>query len=211
MTYAPNVPALSVTGDLVVEDMSAVMLAEFASDVGIREILMDPASAVAPEVPDALPLPPLAKSAISEAISDVMQPAEPVVEEGVDPLLHEPFPTRPVAAASGVRLHRVIGPDHKVVTQFDAEKDMTPLDFLGEDGAVVAVTHPGPVYEWKLVKLGPANGNVAAILAMRLATAEEGAVLDGMYPGWLEACKKFDEQNAVKTFEPGLPPPQPLH
>jgi hypothetical protein len=207
VTYAPNVPALSVTGELVVEDIRAVLLAEFASDVGVREILMDPASAVAPEAPDALPQPPLAKSAISEAIGEALQPSEQEAETA-DSMLHEPFPTRPVAAASGVRLHRVIGPDHKVVTQFDAEKDMTPLDFLGEDGAVVAVTHPGDVYSWKLIKLGPANGNVAAILAMRIASDEESKALDEMYPGWLEACKKFDAQNAAaKDFDPGLPPP----
>ncbi len=206
MTYAPNVPSLSVTGELVVEDIRTVMLAEFASDVGVREILMDPSSAVVPEVEDRPVEAPMAKTAISEAVAGILEETE---QAAADPMLNEPFPTRPVAAASGIRLHRVIAPDHKIVTQFDAEKDMTPLDFLGEDGATVAVAQPGDVYSWKLIKLGPANGNVAPILAMRAATGEESAALDEMYPGWLEACKRFDAAVVVesKPIDPALLPP----
>lgn len=191
MTYAPNVPSLSVTDDLHVDDIRAVMLAEFAAGAGVREVMLDPASAEAPEE---------------------IEPGEIAEPTDADVLAGEAFPTRPVAAASGLRLHRVVAPDHKIVTQFDAALDKTPLDFLGETGAVVAVAQPSdPLYFWKLVQLGSVSGdgNVAPIMAIRDATADEAAALSEMYPGWLEACRAFDvagsEHRAVKA--PNMPPP----
>ena len=190
MTYAPNVPSLSVTEELQVQDIRTVMLAEFTPGAGVREVMLDPASAEAAEEisPD-----------------EIAEPTE------ADVLAGEAFPTRPVAAAAGLRLHRVIAPDHKIVTQFDAALDKTPLDFLGETGAVVAVAQPGDVYSWKLIQLGSVSGdgNVAPIMAIREATPEEGTALDEMYPGWLSACRAFDAagNDYRATKAPNMPPP----
>lgn len=188
MTYSPNVPAVTVSEDLQVSDIRKVLLAEFAGGAPVRELLMDLASA---------------------------EPPEPPVEAGKAPtpeqmLAMESFPTKPVSSASGLRLHRVLSPAHEVVTQFDANRDLTPLDFLAEAGAVVAVSQPGPVYSWKLVQLGrpSEDGNIAPILAMRAADETEAAALDEMYPGWLENCRRFDEQTAAaEATSPTLPPP----
>ena len=182
MTYSANVPSLSVTEQLDVEDIEAVFLAEFTPGEPVREILMDPSSALPPEVPQ-----------------EELPEGEELTPEQL--LASESFPTTPVASASGLRLHRVIGPDRQVVAQFDATADRCPLDFLGETGAIVATTQPGTPYTWKLVQMGPASedGNVAPILAMRAATEQETERLNEMYPGWLEACKKFDEQAAAEA------------
>ncbi len=191
MTYAPNVPSLSVTNDLHVEDIRTVMLAEFAASAGVREVMLDPTSAAAPEE---------------------LEPGEIAEPTDADVLAGEAFPTRPVAAASGLRLHRVVAPDHKVITQFDAALDKTPLDFLGETGAVVAVAQPAePQYFWKLVQLGSVSGdgNVAPIMAIRDATSEEAEALNEMYPGWLKACHAFDVAGTEyrNTKAPNMPPP----
>lgn len=193
MTYEPNVPSLSVTDQLVLDNINEVFLAEFSPNSGVREVLMDPTSAVAP---DESPL--SGEESSDESVKDI--------------LASESFPTRPVATAAGIRLHRVISPAREVVAQYDAERDMTPMDFLGESGAVVAVAQPGETYTWKLVQIGPtsSDGNVAPIIAMRPANASETAQLDEMYPGWLEACRKFDaEAQATSRSDesPGLPPP----
>jgi hypothetical protein len=168
-------------------------LAEFAPGEPVREIMLDPSSAAPPEAP------------LEEAGEDV-SPEQLLASES--------FPTTPVASASGVRLHRVISPARKVVAQFDANTDRCPLDFLGETGAVVAVAQPGDVYTWKLLHLGPMSedGNVAAILAMRLANEAETERLNAMYPNWLEKCKEFDAQqaeaDALTAGRPVMPPPQ---
>ena len=193
MTYSANVPSLSVTDQLNVEDIGAVFLAEFTPGEPVREILMDPSSALPPEVPQ-----------------EELPEGEELTPEQL--LASESFPTTPVASASGLRLHRVIGPDRQVVAQFDATADRCPLDFLGETGAVVAVAQPGREYSWKLIQFGPASkdGNVAPILAMRPADEAETAALNEMYPGWLEAVRRFDEEAAAQAAsapEPIIMPP----
>jgi hypothetical protein len=204
MTYTPNVPEMLVTDQLDVPNIRDVFLAEFSDTAPIREVLMDPTSAEPPETED-----------VPEA------PVEAPVEEKSmtteELMAQESFATRPVASASGLRIHRVIAPDHSVVTQFDAELDRTPLDFLGDKGAVVASARPGDPYTWQLIGLGglSPDGNVAPITGTRPATADEAAALDEMYPGWLAACAKFDAERAAEIAAeainaaamPSLPPP----
>lgn len=220
MTYSPNVPSLSVTGDLQLEDIRKVYLAEFAEGAPVREVLMDPASAATPQTPSAdLPAPEgFEKAPIAEAVEEAVVAIVEEAQANMTPeelLASESFPTKPVAAASGLRLHRVVAPDHSVVTQYDANRDCTPLDFLGETGAVVAVAQPGREYSWKLIQFGPASkdGNVAPILAMRPADEAETSALNEMYPGWLEAVRRFDEEAAAQTAvapEPIVMPPPSL-
>jgi hypothetical protein len=165
---------------------------------------MDPTSAEPPETEDVL------EEAVEEAVDE-----KPMTTEEL--MAQESFATRPVASASGLRIHRVIAPDHSVVTQFDAELDRTPLDFLGDKGAVVTSARPGDPYTWQLIGLGglSPDGNVAPITGTRPATADEAAALDEMYPGWLAACAKFDAERAAEIAAeainaaamPSLPPP----
>ena len=201
MTYAPNVPGMLVTDQLNVPDIQAVFLAEFSDTAPVREILMDPTSAEPPEQ----------GGETGEPESDE-QPATPE-----ELMAQESFPTRAVATASGLRIHRIIAPDHTIITQFNAELDRTPLDFLGEKGAIVASARPGDPYSWQLTGLGALSqdGTVAPIVGVRPATAEESAALDRMYPGWLDACAKFDAEKAAEEAAaalaaaalPNLPPP----
>ena len=208
MTYTPNVPEMLVTDQLDVPNIRDVFLAEFSDTAPIREVLMDPASAEPPEtegVPEAS-----VEEVVEEAVDE-----KPMTTEEL--MAQESFATRPVASASGLRIHRVIAPDHSVVTQFDAELDRTPLDFLGDKGAVVASARPGDPYTWQLTGLGglSPDGNVAPITGTRPATADEAAALDEMYPGWLAACAKFDAERAAEIAAeainaaamPSLPPP----
>ena len=179
--YQANVPSLASNDSIEVTDPRTILLAEFADGPAIRELMLDPAA--------------------SEA------ELERVAAEG-----DEYFPTRAVAGATGVRLHRVIAPDHGVVTQFNAETDRTPLDFLNPNGAVLAVATPGETYTWCLVALGATSkdSTVAPVLGVRAATPEESAVLDEIYPGWLDACRRFDELAATQpTLDPKsvMPPP----
>jgi hypothetical protein len=204
MTYTPNVPEMLVTDQLDVPNIRDVFLVEFSDTAPIREVLMDPTSAEPPETED------VPEAAVEEAVDE-----KPMTTEEL--MAQESFATRPVASASGLRIHRVIAPDHSVVTQFDAELDRTPLDFLGDKGAVVASARPGDPYTWQLIGLGglSPDGNVAPITGTRPATADEAAALDEMYPGWLAACAKFDAERAAEIAAeainaaamPSLPPP----
>jgi len=119
-------------------------------------------------------------------------------EEGETPEEDQPV-GKPLATATGVRLHRVVNSRHEVVTAYDAVKEKTPLDFLKEAGAVLASARPGAVYSWQLsaVRKVEDGSDVAMIEATRLATAEEAEVLNEMYPGWLEACRAFDTQHSA--------------
>ena len=200
MTYTPNVPEMLVTDQLDVPNIRDVFLVEFSDTAPIREVLMDPTSAEPPETED------VPEEAVDE---------KPMTTEEL--MAQESFATRPVASASGLRIHRVIAPDHSVVTQFDAELDRTPLDFLGDKGAVVTTARPGDPYTWQLIGLGglSPDGNVVPITGTRPATADEAAALDEMYPGWLAACAKFDAERAAEIAAeainaaamPSLPPP----
>ena len=207
MTYAPNVPEMLVTDQLEVADIQTVFLAEFSDTAPIREVLMDPTSAEAPDADE--------EAAAGEEPAEGGADEAPMTPEEL--MAQESFATRPVASASGLRIHRIIAPDHTTVTQFDAELDRTPLDFLGDKGAIVASARPGEPYTWQLTGLGAlsADGNVAPITGTRPATAEESAALDAMYPGWLAACSKFDAERAAEVAAeaisaasmPNLPPP----
>ena len=200
MTYTPNVPEMLVTDQLDVPNIRDVFLVEFSDTAPIREVLMDPTSAEPPETED-----------VPEAPVD----EKPMTTEEL--MAQESFATRPVASASGLRIHRVIAPDHSVVTQFDAELDRTPLDFLGDKGAVVTTARPGDPYTRQLIGLGglSPDGNVVPITGTRPATADEAAALDETYPGWLAACAKFDAERAAEIAAeainaaamPSLPPP----
>lgn len=179
--YQANVPSLTASESVEVANPRTILLAEFADGPAIRELMLDPTA--------------------SES------ELERVAAEG-----DEYFPTRAVAGAVGVRLHRVIAPDHSIVTQFNAEADRTPLDFLSPNGTVLAVATPGEVYTWRLVAIGvPSKDSaVAPVLGIRPATSEESVVLDELYPGWLNACRRFDEVEANQpTFDPKsvMPPP----
>lgn len=204
MTYTPNVPEMLVTDQLDVPNIRDVFLVEFSDTAPIREVLMDPTSAEPPETED------VPEAPVEEAVDE-----KPMTTEEL--MAQESFATRPVASASGLRIHRVIAPDHSVVTQFDAELDRTPLDFLGDKGAVVTTARPGDPYTWQLIGLGglSPDGNVVPITGTRPATADEAAALDEMYPGWLAACAKFDAERAAEIAAeainaaamPSLPPP----
>ena len=204
MTYTPNVPEMLVTDQLDVPNIRDVFLVEFSDTAPIREVLMDPTSAEPSETED------VPEAPVEEAVDE-----KPMTTEEL--MAQESFATRPVASASGLRIHRVIAPDHSVVTQFDAELDRTPLDFLGDKGAVVTTARPGDPYTWQLIGLGglSPDGNVVPITGTRPATADEAAALDEMYPGWLAACAKFDAERAAEIAAeainaaamPSLPPP----
>ena len=204
MTYTPNVPEMLVTDQLDVPNIRDVFLVEFSDTAPIREVLMDPTSAEPPETED------VPEAPVEEAVDEKSMTTEELMAQ-------ESFATRPVASASGLRIHRVIAPDHSVVTQFDAELDRTPLDFLGDKGAVVTTARPGDPYTWQLIGLGglSPDGNVVPITGTRPATADEAAALDEMYPGWLAACAKFDAELAAEIAAeainaaamPSLPPP----
>lgn len=208
--YNPNVPELLVSGELEVPNIRAVFLAEFADGAPIREVLMDPASAAPVEAEG------------DEAEGDGSGAALPEIDAAASPadlLEQESFPTKPVMTASGLRIHRVIAPDHSVVTQYDAGADRTPLDFLDVGGAVLASTRPGDPYTWQLMGLGKPSpdGTIVPVTGVRAADAAESAALDEMYPGWLEACRKFDAERAeqlaaeaiAEASLPTLPPPGP--
>ena len=103
--------------------------------------------------------------------------------------------TNPVAVAKGLRLVRVYSPDREILTEYDANLDKTPLDFInGKEGVIIASARPGTVYTWQLVQMGAASADMsfAPITGVRLATDEESAILDAMYPEWLKLCHQFD-------------------
>lgn len=162
MTYNPNTSAVTTTTDVVVDDISNVLLAEFADSAPIREVMFDA---------------PAAEGEGSEEGSEV---------------------GRPIASATGVRLHRVVDKDYNTVTEYDSVLEKTPLTFLQEHGAILASTRPGPVYTWQLsaVRKVEEGSDIAMIEATRPATPEEAQALDAMYPGWLDACRKFDLQHS---------------
>jgi hypothetical protein len=127
--------------------------------------------------------------------------------------------TNPVAVAKGLRLVRVYSPNREILTEYDANLDKTPLDFIGDkEGIIIASARPGDTYTWQLVRMGKTSGDMtfAPITGVRLATAEESATLDTMYPEWLTLCQKFDIETeamaeaAAKREEliGDIPPPQ---
>lgn len=187
-----NLPEILVTDEFEIPDIRAVLLAEFGP-ADLREILMDPT--------------------LVEG-SDEPSEDEAPNEEADAAIYNEKFATTPVASAKGVRLHRVIGPDHEVVTQYDAITDSTPLDFIDGGGVVLASTRPGNPYGWQLTHVGQKSedGTIAQILGVCVASDKESAILNEMYPGWLEACELFDEA-MLQDALPGIdiaPPLLPL-
>ena len=175
--YNPNAPKLEAKSDFSIPNIREVFLVEFAEGVPIRELLMS--------VED------------NDAVDDVPTidgvETEPVGEIANDPILDEKFPTRPIASASGVRLHRVISPDHKTVTVYNESTNRTPLDFL-TGPAFFATTNPGEVYGWTVIAVTGANPErtLTEIQGVRSATPDETDILNEMYPGWLESCRVFD-------------------
>ena len=128
------------------------------------------------------------------------------------------FATKAVAQARGVRLHRVIGPDHAFVTGLDPETERTDLSFLKDRPVTyLASARPGPAeYGWQITAVGnPSGEDVAPVLGTRAATPVEAEALDGMYPGWREQCRAFDAcerdlaEAADARREVRIDPPRP--
>jgi hypothetical protein len=207
MSYQPNTPAVLVRDQVDVPDVRCVCLAEFGEGSPIREVLMDPAS----DPKDAKSTNHTCSSCAN--FTGIFYPGCPCPKDrkvhksnsacdhfSVHPPGFKPTdtPKKPMATASGLRLHSVHAPDGTVLARYDAEQDRTPLDFLKEGPRVVACARPGKTYSWQLVELGKPtpNGNLAPITGARPATTEEGKVLDEMYPGWLASCEKFDKEHA---------------
>lgn len=112
-----------------------------------------------------------------------------------------------VLVASGVRLHRAVNTAHAIVAQYDPEADRTPLDFMvGLKGAVLASARPAEQgeYEWQVMALGelPEGGGVLPVTGVRIATPEESARLDVLFPRWRENCRRFDEEHRGNPEEP---------
>jgi hypothetical protein len=103
----------------------------------------------------------------------------------------------PIAAACGVRLRRVLAKVDQSFVEYgyDSETDAVSLKFMQErTTAILASARPGKPYVWQLIEVARPDGDqpYLIVIGARLAAAEEIAILEDRFPGWLAACEQFD-------------------
>ena len=151
----------------------------------------------------------LAELADAAPVRHVIMGPDPEGDDGPRALIHS------------VRLHCVYAPSGATLTRYDFKADRTSLAFMSgyPGGAVLAVAQPGEPYTWLLIGLLPIPGGLddatdLPVTGLRPASPAEAAILDRVYPGWLEACRAFDGRAAAARQAEGdpllLPPPPPL-
>lgn len=176
--YAPNVPFIRVTDVVDVDNINEVLLMEFSEGPEVRQVI----------------------SELSEADMAEVNPDTPLSEEEMLKA------TKPLAQTTGLRVQRVIGTDHKTLAVYSEETQRCDLSFMRDEkyvnGFVGASTRPTEgAYGWQITLFSALSedGNIMSILGTRPATPEETEALNVMYPGWLVACEKFDNEAKVKA------------
>jgi len=103
-------------------------------------------------------------------------------------------------AMKGVTLYRLIDKNHETIAQQDPTSLFTDLSaVLNHGDFAIAYVHP-PYndindYHWKVMVVSEVVDIKQPIMikSNRVATETEASTFDGLFPGWLEAVKKFDK------------------
>jgi hypothetical protein len=103
-----------------------------------------------------------------------------------------------IASIKGLRLHKVIGQNHKIVSSYDPETDSIPLDFVSAKGVIFACASASEnEYKWKLIKTDAPleDGKTLPITGIKFANKFESSELNKIFPNWLNKCKEYDEKS----------------
>jgi hypothetical protein len=165
-----NVPEIHVTAEFdELNSSDPIYLAEFVMGPPVREILMD---------------------VDGNIIEEVKIDGDDTIDESIPNLQ-----AKPLAAAKGLRLHRVYDIYNNIVTEYDAKLDKTPLKPL-LDNVYFITAHPGDTYTWKILKLGKytEGKDIIPIVGIRDATETETNDFNEIFPNWLRLVKELDLQ-----------------
>ena len=148
---------------------------------------------------------PITEANIKSIFLAEFEPCEPV-KELIDA---ESNDTKNTYVMSGLRLFSVYS--HAGIVAKQNEDNVISLEWFDES-AILAVAQPHRNgYFWKLMELNKtAKADLCAVRAIRDVTPEETELLNAQYPGWLDACKKLDDEiqaqisqlpiNAIASF-----------